>query len=350
MKRENDELTDLFRSRLSDAEITVRDGFWKDLNQDIILGQQKKRRLLFVRVAAAASILLVLAASSITFWYLSPQEEIGEAFNKIAVTNGGIMDGDGVRANPLPIPVEPILHKPIHQWRGNTLSQVTEDDDSISITLSMSFSFSATATGGMFDQKKNIQRTGGLWQDEEELLAETTQGEQNTTTIPPAKKEKKRTWAIKAVAGTGLAAENTSYKMPVSAGITIEKSLNKYIGLETGVMYTNLRSEGQRLHYLGIPVKMNVTLAETRRLNFYASVGGVVDKCIAGAPDNSFKSEPVQLAITAGVGINYKINERIALFAEPGISHHFKTDSETPTVRTERPTNFNLLCGIRMTY
>lgn len=349
MKRENDELTDLFRSRLSNAEMPVRDGFWEELNQGVILSRQKKRRLLFVRVAAAASILLVLAASSATFWYFSPNEEIGEAFTKIAVANRGVMDGDNVRANPLPMPVEPVLQKPAHPWYGSNLSQFTEDEDSISITLSMSFSFSTT-TGMAFGRNQNHQRISGLWQDEEAIVQDVDSNEQSTTAPRSTKKEKPRTWAIKAVTGTGLAAKNASCKMPVSAGITIEKKLNKYIGLETGVMYTNLRSKGQRLHYLGIPVKMNVTLAETKKLDFYASVGGVADKCVAGAPNNSFNSEPIQLAVTAGVGINYKINDRVALFAEPGISHHFKTDSGMASVRTERPTNFNLLCGIRVTY
>ena len=56
------------------------------------------------------------------------------------------------------------------------------------------------------------------------------------------------------------------------------------------------------------------------------------------------------MAVTAGIGINYKINDRLAVFAEPGVSHHFSTDSKLATVRTKRPTNFNLLCGLRMTY
>lgn len=106
----------------------------------------------------------------------------------------------------------------------------------------------------------------------------------------------------------------------------------------------------QNLHYLGIPVKLNITLAETPKLELYASVGGVADKCMAGAPDNDFRHEPVQLAVMAGVGVSYKVSDKIALFAEPGVSHHFKTDSKLETLRTARPTNFNLICGLRMTY
>ena len=74
------------------------------------------------------------------------------------------------------------------------------------------------------------------------------------------------------------------------------------------------------------------------------------EKCIAGAEDNGFGAEPIQLSIAAGLGIRYKLNDRIALFAEPTVSHHFDTDSQTKTLRTERPTNLNLLCGVRMTY
>lgn len=67
MKKENDEITDLFRTRLADAGMTVRDGFWEELSQDIPVACQHRRRLIFFRVAAAASVLLVLAASSATF-------------------------------------------------------------------------------------------------------------------------------------------------------------------------------------------------------------------------------------------------------------------------------------------
>ena len=35
MKKKNDEITDLFRARLADTGMNVRDGFWEELSQDI---------------------------------------------------------------------------------------------------------------------------------------------------------------------------------------------------------------------------------------------------------------------------------------------------------------------------
>lgn len=347
MKKEKDEITDLFRTRLANAEMSVRDGFWEELSQDIPVACQHRRRLLFFRVAAAASVLLVLAASSATFLYFSPKEEMEEAFTKIATTNGGQMDGDGIRVNRLPLPVEPVLPKPVPKSFG-MLSQCTEEEDSLSFSFSMSFSFSATM--GDSDRYGN-QGHNGYWQAANGNVEPSVVQEETVTSLVNREKvAKKRRWAIKAQAGTALPADDGTYKMPVSVGATVERKLNDCLGIETGLLYSNLRSAGQHLHYLGIPVRINVTLMDTKKVDLYATVGGIADKCIAGAPDNSFKEEPVQLAVTAGIGINYKINDRFAIFAEPGISHHFSTDSKQATVRTKRPTNFNLLCGLRMTY
>ena len=349
MKKENDEITDLFRTRLADAGMAVRDGFWEELSQDIPVACQHRRRLIFFRVAAAASVLLVLAASSATFWYFSPKEEMEEAFTKIAVTNGGQMDGDGIRVNQLPLPVEPVLPKPAPTSYG-MLSQYTEEEDSLSITFSMSFSFSSTTSTGNGNRYGN-QGHNGYWQATNGNTGSSVASEeQSNVDMSQPKAVKKHRWAMKVQVGTALPADNSTYKMPVSAGVTVERKLNDFLGIETGLLYSNLRSAGQHLHYLGIPLKANVTLMDTKKVDLYATVGGVADKCIAGAPDNSFKEEPIQLAVTAGIGITYKINDRLAVFAEPGVSHHFKTDSKLATVRTKRPTNFNLLCGLRMTY
>lgn len=348
MKKEKDEITDLFRTRLAHTEMIVREGFWEELSQDIPVACQHRRRLLLFRVAAAASVLLVLAASSATFLYFSPKEEMEEAFTQLAVVNHGTMDGDGVRANPLPRPIEPVLARPTPKSFG-MLTQHPDEGDSVSISLSMSFSFSATTSVNR-NRRNQANQSDGLFQMLGDEYESTPVKEEEELAPQLAKEVKSRHWAVKAQIGTALPADNGTYKMPVSVGLTVERKLNNFLGIETGALYSNLRSAGQHLHYLGIPLKMNVTLVDTKKIGLYASIGGVADKCIAGAPDNSFREEPIQLAVTAGVGINYQINDRLALFAEPGVSHHFKTDSKQATVRTKRPTNFNLLCGIRMTY
>lgn len=349
MKKENDEITDLFRTRLADAEMVVRDGFWEELSQDIPVAFQHRRRLIFFRVAAAASVLLVLAASSATFWYFSPKEEMEEAFTKIVTANGGSLDGDGVRVNQLPVALEPVLPKPAPKSFGMLAQQAEED--SVSITFSMSFSFSSTSSTGNGNRFGN-QGRNGYWQATNEHSESSTVQEEKFGGDESVRQKvaAKHRWAMKAQVGTALPAEDGTYKMPISTGITVERKLNDYLGIETGLLYSNLRSAGQSLHYLGVPLKVNFTLVDTKKFDLYATIGGVADKCIAGAPDNSFGEEPIQLAVTAGIGINYKINDRLALFAEPGVSHHFKTDSKLATVRTKRPTNFNLLCGLRMTY
>ncbi len=347
MRKEKDEIIELFHSHLVNTEMTVRDGFWDELAQEIPVAYQHRRRMIFLRVAAAASVLLVLAVSSATFWYFSPNQEIEEAFTQIVAANGGTLDGDGVLARPLAQPLKPVLSKPTPKSYG-MLKQYTEAEEEESMTVSMSFSFSATIR----NESEPRHNREGVWQAKVEGEGEASGVKEETSISQNTKNSnlKKRLWAVKAQVGTTLPADNGTYKMPISVGATVERKLNKYLGVETGIVYSNLRSEGQKLHYLGIPVKMNVTLAETKKWDVYATVGGVADKCIAGAPDNDFKNEPIQLAVTAGVGVRYKINDRLAVFAEPGISHHFKTDSQLATVRTERPTNFNLLCGLRMTY
>ena len=352
MKRETDEITGLFRSRLGNAEMTVRDGFWEELNKDVAI-RSHRRRVAFFRVAAAASVLLVLAASSATIWFISPKEEIEQAFTQLAVTGVGDLDGDHVNQSFSPVQPQPMQQKSAPNVYG-TLAQSHEGEEDDSVTVTMSFSFSVSAEtiqegANMIDNGKKVWKagTGNENFEFEESDQPVFYGTQNSTT---GIVKKYHGLALKAGVGTALPAANGRCKMPVMAGLTLEKRFNKYLGIETGLAYTNLRSEGKGLHYLGIPVKMNVYLAEAPKLDLYASLGGIADKCIAGAAENDFKNEPVQLAVIAGLGVNYKLNDRIALFAEPGVSHHFKTDSKLETVRTKRPTNFNLICGLRMTY
>ena len=65
---------------------------------------------------------------------------------------------------------------------------------------------------------------------------------------------------------------------------------------------------------------------------------------------HSLKVDPLQLSLTAALGLQYKFNERISVYAEPGLAYYFDDGSPVSTIRKEKPLNFNLLCGVRMTY
>lgn len=377
--RENDEITGLFRSRLADAEMTVREGFWEELQRNLpqataagegnaskpsaaaaSAGVPKRMPLTpkFYRVAAAASVVFVLGAASAAFWYFSPKEEIKEAFTQVAaMTPDGSLKGDVVQET------FPSIHQANPTGQKNGMKQpgsvpaglvaITDDDDeSVSVRVSITitqrvYGNNHQSGNGFYGNRNTAQNTVPDHTNTNPDINHAGSSDEETAIAEVESVSKSRNWALKAAIGSSL--PKGGFHMPLTAGLSVERRLNKHFSLEAGLQYNRLDG-GQTLHTVGVPVKLNMMLASSSKVDFYAMVGGAVEKCIAGAPDNGFDAEPVQLSVAAGVGVRYKMNERFALFAEPSVSHHFDTDSKTRTLRTERSTNLNLLCGVRMTY
>ena len=302
----------------------------------------------------------MLGAASAAFWYFSPKDEIQEAFTKVAtLTPEGNLNGDVVQEKfPSIHETKPTAQNPGHKnpvpvSSGGILAANGDDEETVSVTVSITISQRVYGNhhqgNGMYGQTASSRNENNHRATATDPAATNTEfGSDSDKTLPitnaggSAKK-----WAFKA--GIGTALPKGDFGMPFTAGVSAERRLNKHFSLEAGLQYNRLDGD-HAIHTLAVPVKLNAVLASNSKVDFYATLGGAAEKCIAGAEDNGFGAEPIQLSIAAGLGVRYKLNDRIALFAEPTVSHHFDTDSQTKTLRTERPTNLNLLCGVRMTY
>lgn len=162
------------------------------------------------------------------------------------------------------------------------------------------------------------------------------------------------------------------HHIPVTVGLTVAWQFHEDWGLETGLNYTLLSSdihsgsksyveETQKLHYIGIPLKLHRSIWKNNWLSVYASAGGVMEKCVSGkletvtvtnggnrtSENTSLDVDPLQWSVTAAAGAQVNFTSRLGLYLEPGIAYYFDDHSGVETIRKEHPFNFNLQLGLR---
>lgn len=165
------------------------------------------------------------------------------------------------------------------------------------------------------------------------------------------------------------------HHFPISAGITVQKSITRSLALETGLVYTYLASDltaggasyytqKQELHYLGIPLKLNWNFWQKKYFNLYVAGGGMVEKCIDGKLSSHYQTDrksalsqheslhvaPLQWSLSAAAGISFKLASHIGLYIEPGIVYYFDDGADISTIRKEKPFNINLQAGVRFDF
>lgn len=157
------------------------------------------------------------------------------------------------------------------------------------------------------------------------------------------------------------------HDIPLRFGVAVAVALNDKISIESGVTYTRLHSEidnpmgidyssyNQTLHYVGVPLRVNYSLWESKRANVYVKAGAMAEKLIASSVDNGSSAEMkapsehrLQFSIGAAAGASLKLNDEISLFVEPGVSHYFDNGSSIISIYKDRPTTFDLTLGVRI--
>lgn len=173
-----------------------------------------------------------------------------------------------------------------------------------------------------------------------------------------------------------LADRRVRHRLPVHAGASIAYRINDRVSVETGVAYSYLSAdihEGsdsyyfageQSLHYVGIPVGVRIRAMSWKNFDIYVGAGFEADKCVSGALKKSYvingqtrddghesiSIRPLQWSVNAGAGVQYNISSMVGIYAEPGLSYYFDNGSNIETIYSEKPLNFNLNIGLRVSF
>lgn len=378
--KKNEGMDSWFRSRLGQAEMPVQDGFWEQLQQDLngtasFSGAKRRFTLpvsLLYRITAAASVLLLLGVASVAFWLFSPKEEIRDAFTQISELTPEVMPDAGSPQTGLSSTCQESLQHLVRPSGKNPVavaSAAEENDEDEEVSFTISFTVTqqifehpiATPNQGLgYNASMPVQGSpekestnAGLYSDKVYDTAASTE-----SAMDSPQKKVGRNWALKA--GMGSSLSKNRHHSPITASVSVERSLSERLSIESGVTYNYLSASkqllpsagsaefpAQKIHALSVPLKLNTILVGSEKCDLYATVGGAIEKLIG----KDCGKEPLQLSAAAGLGVCYRLSNSVALFAESSVSRHWAAgDTRMSSLRTERPTNLNLLCGVRMTY
>ena len=170
--------------------------------------------------------------------------------------------------------------------------------------------------------------------------------------------------------------EKTRHYMPLVIGLSVKKLLTSRWSMETGLRYTFLRSDFhseslwmyretmQHIHYIGVPFKLNYRIFSYKRFSLYGQGGGALDIPVSGtqwhleySPNSGTANKdfihihaPLQWSVEGGIGIEYHFTPSMSIYAEPSFRYYFNTTSDIKTIRQEKPMEFTIPIGLRLTW
>ena len=166
-----------------------------------------------------------------------------------------------------------------------------------------------------------------------------------------------------------------THKTPISVGFGVSYYLNDRWALQSGVVYTLLRSEGnsynevdevkwkQNLHFVGVPLSLTYKIAEWNRFQFYASAGGMCEFNVSGKLKNTISVDNAKIietenlrmkaplwSVNARGGVAYPLCKFISAYVEAGTSYYLSNNSKIETIRSDKPFNVSLQAGVRLSF
>lgn len=173
----------------------------------------------------------------------------------------------------------------------------------------------------------------------------------------------------------GKIVEHEYHDKPITFGLSMTKTINRKWNVETGLQYSLLKSEfilgeddyyvqkRQKIHYLGIPLRLSYKWFGANRWTAYTSAGIILNIPLSGKTDEQYVTgtvipysdswhftPPFQWTIGTGVGLQYNFANNWGVYLEPTFSWHIPNGSTTRTIWTEHPFTITVPFGIRFTW
>ena len=174
---------------------------------------------------------------------------------------------------------------------------------------------------------------------------------------------------------SGEIVEVEHHDKPITLSIAVNKNIGKRWSLETGLQYSYLKSylilgtgsyrvdKEQKLHYIGIPVKLSYQFMAYKKLSAYGSAGASIQIPLSGKTyadyvvggksgyTTDWKTIPsIQWTVNTNIGIQYQFAPKLTLFVEPTLNWYIPNGSEVKNTWTERPFTLTVPFGIRLSW
>lgn len=153
--------------------------------------------------------------------------------------------------------------------------------------------------------------------------------------------------------------EQSEHYFPIKAGLSTRLPLTDKLFLTTGLEYSLYRSKfdmsysgekWQRVHYLGIPVRLDWIIASHSLFDVYVGGGMQGDFCLnALLAGKDIKKDRPSLSLVGAGGIQVNASKCLGIFLEPELSWRIPDENNTlVTYRSEHPVMFSVSAGIRI--
>ena len=148
---------------------------------------------------------------------------------------------------------------------------------------------------------------------------------------------------------------------PLRAGASLRFPVSKSLNVTTGIDYSCYRSSfdysvsGRKnllAHYLGIPLRLDWTMASGKWFEVYVGAGVEADWCVgARLAGVDVVKDGMGLSLIGAGGMQVNLSDHMGLFIEPEISWTAPSDKRVlETYRKQHPLMFSVNGGIRISF